>query len=126
MDRCGSCGAALPADATWCGQCFTATAPASSGVGGVVTTAPGLLTRPIPAPSALAAPVRRTRWRKTSTTFGPVGRVLATLGVLVPLAVMVVGGLADPFVWGGAAVWGVVVLPWALRDIWKAGQLAAV
>jgi hypothetical protein len=68
--------------------------------------------------------MRTTRWAKTDTTFGPIGRVLATLALLVPLAVMVVGGLADPFVWGGAAVWGAVIMPWGLRDVWKAGQVA--
>ena len=67
--------------------------------------------------------VRRTRWRKTPTTFGPAGRVSLTLALLVPLPLMIVGGLADPFVWGGAGLWGFVIMPWALRDIWKAGQL---
>ena len=69
--------------------------------------------------------MRTTRWSKTDTTFGPVGRMLATVALLVPLAVMVVGGLADPFVWGGAAVWGAVIMPWGLRDVWKAGQAAS-
>ena len=65
----------------------------------------------------------RTRWRKTATTFGPVGRLSATLALVIPLAFMVVGGLADPFVWGGAGFWVLVVMPLALRDVWKAGQL---
>ena len=73
--------------------------------------------------STLPPVVRRTRWRKTPTTFGPVGRLLLTLALLVPLPPMVIGGLADPFVWGGAGFWLVVVMPLALRDIWKAGQL---
>jgi len=67
--------------------------------------------------------VRRTRWRKTPTTFGPTGRVLLTLALLLPLPLMIVGGLADPFVWGGAGFWVLVVMPLALRDVWKAGQL---
>ena len=69
--------------------------------------------------------MRTTRWAKTDTTFGPVGRVVATLALLIPLVVMVVGGLADPFVWGGAAVWGAVIMPWGLRDVWKAGRVAS-
>ena len=56
-------------------------------------------------------------------TFGPVGRLSATLALVIPLAFMVVGGLADPFVWGGAGFWVLVVMPLALRDVWKAGQL---
>jgi hypothetical protein len=67
--------------------------------------------------------VRRSRWRQTPTTFGPAGRVACTLALVVPLALMAVGGLADPFVWGGAGFWLAVVMPLALRDIWKAGQL---
>lgn len=73
----------------------------------------------------LPAPLRTTRWRKTPTTFGPTGRVLCTLALLIPLVLMVVGGLVDPFIWGGAGVWAGIVMPWALRDIWKAGRLAA-
>jgi hypothetical protein len=69
--------------------------------------------------------MRSTRWAKTTTTFGPVGRVLSTVALLIPLALMVIGGLADPFVWGGIAVWGGVVMPWALRDVWKAGLVAS-
>ena len=78
----------------------------------------GLLTAPAPAPAVV-----RTRWRKTPTTFGPVGRLSATFALVIPLAFMVVGGLADPFVWGGAGFWILVVMPLALRDVWKAGQL---
>jgi hypothetical protein len=78
---------------------------------------PGAATASV-APEAL---VRHTRWGKTATTFGPTGRVVATLLLLIPLVVMGVGGLADPFVWGGAGLYLAVVVPWALRDIWKAG-----
>lgn len=67
--------------------------------------------------------MRTTRWGKTTTTFGPVGRVLLTLLTLVPVAVMLVGGLADMFAWGGAAVYSATIGPWALRDIWRAGQI---
>ena len=80
----------------------------------------GVRTTPL---EALPPTVRRTRWRKTPTTFGPTGRTLSTLGLFIPLPLMIVGGLADPFVWGGAGFWAIVVMPWALRDIWKAGQL---
>jgi len=78
-------------------------------------------TRAVPL-EALPTPLRRTRWGTTATTFGPVGRLSLTFALLVPLPLMVIGGLADPFVWGGAGLWLFVVMPWALRDIWKAGQ----
>ena len=79
-----------------------------------------------PSPAAAAPIVRKTRWRKTTTTFGPFGRIACTLFLVVVLAVILVGGIAgDVFAFGGAAVWGFVIMPWALRDIWRAGQLPA-
>jgi hypothetical protein len=85
-----------------------------------MSAAPVSRTMPL---ETLPPSVRRTRWRKTPTTFGPTGRLSLTLALLVPLPLMLIGGLADPFVWGGAGFWAVVVMPLALRDIWKAGQL---
>jgi hypothetical protein len=102
----------LSANAAWCGQCFAAvTAPAggfvpAAATGGVVPTV-----------------TRTTRWQKTPTTFGPVGRLVATVALLIPLAVMVVGGFAVMFSWGGAAVYAAVIVPWGLRDIWREGRL---
>jgi hypothetical protein len=126
MDRCSSCGAVLAAGAAWCGQCFAAAATAP-------TAAPSALTAQPAAPVTWAGPsvpaasaeglTRNSRWVKTDTTFGPLGRLLATFALVVPLAIMVVGGVADPFVWGGAAVWGAVIMPWGLRDVWKAGRV---
>ena len=66
---------------------------------------------------------RTTRWRKTSTTFGPVGRVFCTLVLVAVLALLVVGGFVVTFAWGGAVIWIGVIMPWALRDIWQAGQV---
>jgi hypothetical protein len=74
---------------------------------------------------------RRSRWAKTSVTFGPVGRVLWTVVAAVPLAVGVIGLLRFPGPRGGAiwliamALWSVLVMPWILRDIWKATWLPA-
>ena len=73
--------------------------------------------------AAAAVADRSTRWRKTPTTFGPVGRILATVGLVVPLAFMVVGGMIFTAAWAGALIWLVVVMPKGLRDIWRAGRL---
>jgi hypothetical protein len=72
------------------------------------------------------APMVKTRWRKTPTTFGPTGRLLCTFLLFVPvplliIGVVVTGGLEII----GAGIWVFVIMPWALRDIWKAGQLPA-
>jgi hypothetical protein len=121
MDRCSSCGAVLTAGVSWCGQCFAAVTPESS----AAPVPAGTWAGPTVAAARPQPVMRSTRWAKTDTTFGPVGRVVATLALLVPLVVMAVGGLADPFVWGGAAVWGLVIMPWGLRDVWKAGRVAS-
>src|SRR3954468_24844233 len=118
MNTCTACGATLLVAATWCAQCFQPVAPAAAPVS-------SSWQGPVTPPARAARATRSTRWAKTDTTFGPLGRLLATLGLLVPLVVMVVGGLADPFVWGGAAVWGAVIMPWGLRDVWKAGRVAS-
>ena len=58
-----------------------------------------------------------SRWRKGTTTFGPVGRVSWTVVVVaLPVFVLAFGGI------GGlvfCAVWCGVIAPMALRDIWK-------
>jgi hypothetical protein len=61
-----------------------------------------------------------SRWKKTDGTFGPAGRVIATFLLLVPLPVFALG-VASGIGIIGAGLWVVVVMPWALRDIWKRG-----
>jgi len=106
----------MSADAQWCGQCFALPAPAS-------VPSPGF--RPASAATAgqTAVVMRTTRWGKTQTTFGPVGRVIATVATLLPLALMTVGGFVDMFAWGGALVYLVVIVPWAMRETWQAGRV---
>ena len=66
--------------------------------------------------------MRTTRWGKTPTTFGPLGRVFATIGLFIPLAIMTAGGFALMFSWGGALVYAATFLRWGLRDVWQAGR----
>jgi hypothetical protein len=122
MDTCYSCGATLATDAEWCGQCYALPHRATVGTTGSATS---LLSPVRAAPIATLPPtVVTTRWRKTATTFGPVGRVLATIALVVPcLFLIVVGVLSGGLELGGAVVWGVIVMPWGLRDTWRAGQL---
>jgi hypothetical protein len=108
----------MSADAQWCGQCFAL--PAASAA---PAPTPGF--RPAaPGPATYAAPLMRTtRWGKTQTTFGPLGRVIATIGTLLPLMVMTVGGFFDMFAWGGAFIYLVAIVPQAMRHTWQAGRL---
>jgi hypothetical protein len=63
-----------------------------------------------------ALPHVKSRWAKGTLTFGPVGRICWTIGiVLVPIMSLVVGsggGLLLTF------LWSTTVAPLALRDIW--------
>jgi hypothetical protein len=128
MDVCSSCGATLAAAAQWCGQCYAVSAPAHA-LGFATAPATRSVMTPAqtgrPAPVAtLTAPVQKTRWRKTPTTFGPVGRILATTGFVVPFILFVILGIATGgFLIDGAALWGIFILPLGLRDVWKAGQI---
>lgn len=61
-----------------------------------------------------------SRWKKTDGTFGPAGRIVATVLLIVPLPVFVLG-VATGIGIIGAGVWVLVLMPWALRDIWKRG-----
>jgi hypothetical protein len=62
-----------------------------------------------------------SRWRKGTTTFGPFGRVSWTIVVVVlPIFCLVFGGIGGILF---CAVWGGVVAPMALRDLWKADTL---
>jgi hypothetical protein len=65
---------------------------------------------------------RRTRWRSTVTTFGPVGRVLMTLLMFVPMWFF---WETAGFAWPGLFIWGLFILPWGLRDIWRRARVRA-
>lgn len=58
-----------------------------------------------------------SRFRKGTTSFGPVGRISWTIVVvLLPIFVGVFGGIAGILF---LAAWCGVVAPMALRDLWK-------
>jgi hypothetical protein len=105
---CDSCGASSRPGAAWCARCHrTFEAPPSA-----------------PKPSRPVAVVERpspatySRWRKSTTSFGPLGRVLCTLAVLA------VAGLClfseDPFAIGG---WCLVAGPLVLRSVWAKAKV---
>jgi hypothetical protein len=58
---------------------------------------------------------------RSALTFGPVGRTLWTICILVPPAPILY--LSDWFAgWGFAALWWGVITPWAMRDLWRSGR----
>jgi hypothetical protein len=131
----------MAAEADWCGQCYAVPRPAPSAASIPPTSlaaprAPTLSLPPAAGGASIMSPARtaqaqtappaavKTRWRKTGTTFGPLGRVLATVALVVPFGLFVaLGILTGGFTIAGAVIWGFVIMPWGLRDTWKAGQL---
>lgn len=69
--------------------------------------------RPVPAPPAQPVQPVYSRWRGGSTSFGPAGRILATVLVVgIGLGLL----LVDPL---SGIVWLVIAGPIALPSIWK-------
>jgi hypothetical protein len=59
-----------------------------------------------------------SRWKKSATTFGPTGRIVASVALLVPLPVLFIA--ASLFIGlVGTGIYLLVIVPWALKDIWQ-------
>jgi len=97
---------------------------------GAASTAPRCRACPMSGPGAQAARavtpesldatplMTYSRWKKSSNTFGPTGRVVATLLLLVPLPLLAMAiGVGIGII--GAGIYILVIMPLALRDIWK-------
>jgi hypothetical protein len=69
-------------------------------------------------PSHLAP--QPSRWAKSDVTFGPTGRIVSTVLLILPLLFFVGAGLftMDPFVLVGAVIWGVLTVK-GLRQVWQ-------
>ena len=63
-----------------------------------------------------AAPSRR--FAKTDTSFGLTGRIIMTVLLLIPLAWFIYL-LQWLIAAGGLVIYGFVILPIALRDVWR-------
>jgi membrane protein required for beta-lactamase induction len=73
----------------------------------------------------LAAPLppnaaHRSRWRGSAVTFGPFGRIVATVALVAPLWWWWETGL---FGWPGLMIWAVVFMPWGRRDVWSPSRV---
>ncbi|PRY14181.1 hypothetical protein [Kineococcus rhizosphaerae] len=104
--RCARCERSLTAGDRWCPLCFTP-APAATFAGPVATH------RSDDVPRAARVEYRQSRWTGSSVTFGPVGRIVLTLLLLAAVP------LAFRFQWVVGVIWTFVLVPWALRDVWR-------
>ncbi len=105
--RCPRCGTLWRLGALRCGMCGAEPDFSALGVG------PPMPARPAPAPPSRP---QTSRWAASAVTFGPAGRIVATLLVLV-VGVWLLWASFFGFV--GALLWLGVITPWALRDIWR-------
>jgi hypothetical protein len=99
---CRDCGAALSPDLRWCGQCLAPVlefAPRARFEGGFVDTP--------------RHDVHYSRWKGGPTSFGPVGRILATL-----LVILFGPWTTSAFVIFYTPIWILVAMV-ALKAIWK-------
>ena len=116
--RCPGCAAIVVAGAAWCGLCLrpipsTPDSGEFAPTGSQFDPANGAFRTTAPKPAADLYSV--SRWRSGSMTFGPVGRVVLTIGVLLPYPFFVQN---LPFGLVGVVVWTAVV-PRALSDVWQ-------
>jgi hypothetical protein len=103
MAHCSGCGREVFGGAEWCAQCYQAT-----------------IERPLPEPTVR----RRTRWEISTICFGPVGRVVWTVVMVVPAGYLIYlawryPGRPRSVVALALVVW-LALAAWVLRDIWKA------
>jgi hypothetical protein len=139
MQTCPTCGASLAADLEWCNQCYASLKPAPAPVEGPAD-APGPGERPLwvrtnTAPPELKLSHEFSRWRAGATSFGPVGRAVLTLLVLLMLVVgyplirgliMMVGGMDVPGL-GFLLMYLFVALPagiYLLSRVWRRERIA--
>ena len=135
MRTCPSCGARVVDDLEWCNQCYAKLPAARAAAATAVLDAPANAQRPLWVRSNMGQPEVKTaqefsRWRGGATSFGPVGRILLTLAVLVMLIVgypllrglvYAVGGMDVPGV-GFMVMYACAAIPagaYMLNRVWK-------
>ena len=135
MRTCPSCGARVVDDLEWCNQCYAKLPAVQTAAATTVLDAPANAERPLWVRSNMGQPEVRTahefsRWRGGATSFGPFGRFMLTLGVLMMLIVgypllrgliYAVGGMDIPGK-GLIVLYACVALPggaYMLNRVWK-------
>ena len=104
---CRSCGARVAVDAEWCGRCHT---PVADPVPPSFARADAYLGPPVPR--------QFSRWRKSDVTFGPLGRIAASI---LLCAVPIWWAASFSFVM--LVMWVFFVSPMVLRSIWRKTQI---
>jgi len=140
MRTCPSCGARVADDLEWCNQCYSALPVVPAQATSMVTDPSAETERPLWVRSSIGQPDVKiapefSRWRGGATSFGPVGRTLLTLGVIVMLIVgypllrgliYTVGGVDIPSA-GLIVLYACAALPggaYMLNRVWKRERIS--
>jgi hypothetical protein len=135
MRTCPTCGAHVVEDLEWCNQCYSALPADEAPAVMPVAEVPSAADRPLWVRSNIGQPEVKiaqefSRWRGGATSFGPLGRALLTLGVIVMLIVgypllrgliYAIGGMDIPGA-GLVVLYACVALPggaYMLNRVWK-------
>ena len=119
--RCAQCASVLTPGAAWCGLCLqpihaAPVAPVDSPfspVGAPAGPASGEFRTS--APPTKADLFSESRWRSSSVTFGPMGRIVMTILLFLPYGLFM---MSLPFGIVGIIVWTGLLVP-GLRDVWR-------
>ncbi|MEO8424341.1 MAG: hypothetical protein ABI595_10605 [Actinomycetota bacterium] len=138
MPTCPTCGAHVADDLEWCNQCYSALPPVQAPASTDDVEAPPQ--RPLWVRSNIGQPEEKiepefSRWRGGATSFGPVGRILLTLGVIVMLIVgyPLLRGLIFSFIGMDIPGGGLIVLyvcaalpaaAYMLNRVWKRERIS--
>jgi hypothetical protein len=140
MRTCPSCGAHVVDDLEWCNQCYSALPAVQEPATTTALDAPDNANRPLWVRSNMGQPEVKitpefSRWRGGATSFGPLGRSLLTLGVIVMLIVgypllrgliYAVGGMDIPGV-GLVVLYACAAIPggvYMLNRVWKPERIS--
>jgi hypothetical protein len=116
---CERCGARSRTGAEWCGQCLHPFGTAAPAVIPAVTPAVDPAVHRYVPVSAPPPTMTYSRWRKGPSSFGPVGRISWTVGVLAVAGLCIFS--QDWFAIGG---WCLIGAPLVLRSVWARVRIA--
>ena len=135
MQTCPNCCASVADDLAWCNQCYASlTRPVEPARAPADDEKPLWVRTGAPGPR-LETHTEFSRWRGGATSFGPVGRTLLTIGVLLLLAIgypilrgliFSLGGMDVPGL-GFLLMYAVVAIPcglYLLSRVWKRERVA--
>ena len=135
MKTCPNCNASVADDLAWCNQCYASLARPPEAAPAPTPDEQPLWVRTGAPTARLETNTEVSRWRGGATSFGPIGRIIMTVGVLLLLAIAYpilrgldfsLGGMDVPGI-GFLLMYAVVAVPcgvYLLSRVWKRERVA--